>query len=46
MRVNNIEVVEKWVMGFGTRATVARPRMLVERVAEGGEGNSTEVRNH
>jgi len=32
MRLNNIEEVEKWVMDFGTHATVVRPRTLAERI--------------
>jgi predicted DNA-binding transcriptional regulator YafY len=32
MRLNNVEEVEKWVMGFGTHATVVRPRALRERM--------------
>jgi predicted DNA-binding transcriptional regulator YafY len=32
LRLNNIEEVEKWVMGFGTHATVVRPKALVERL--------------
>jgi predicted DNA-binding transcriptional regulator YafY len=32
MRLNNIEEVEKWVMGFGTHATVVRPNALRERL--------------
>lgn len=37
MRLNNIEEVEKWVMGFGTHATVVSPRELAERLAKTGE---------
>jgi predicted DNA-binding transcriptional regulator YafY len=33
MRLNNIEEVEKWVMGFGTHGTVVRPHALRERLA-------------
>jgi len=32
MWLNNIEEVEKWVMGFGTHATVIRPEKLRERL--------------
>jgi predicted DNA-binding transcriptional regulator YafY len=32
MRLNNIEEVEKWVMGFGAHATVVRPNVLRERL--------------
>jgi predicted DNA-binding transcriptional regulator YafY len=32
MRLNNIEEVEKWVLGFGTHATVVRPNALAERL--------------
>jgi predicted DNA-binding transcriptional regulator YafY len=37
MRLNNIEEVEKWVMGFGTHATVVRPNVLRERLRKTGE---------
>lgn len=37
MRLNNIEEVEKWVMGFGTHATVVRPKCLAERLRKTGE---------
>ncbi len=33
LRLSNIEEVEKWVMGFGTHATVVRPEVLRERMA-------------
>jgi predicted DNA-binding transcriptional regulator YafY len=33
LRLNNIEEVEKWVMAFGTHATVVRPKCLQERLA-------------
>ncbi len=36
MRLNNIEEVEKWVMGFGTHATVVRPECLAERLGKTG----------
>jgi predicted DNA-binding transcriptional regulator YafY len=32
LRLNNIEEVEKWVMGFGAHATVVRPNALRERL--------------
>ncbi len=32
LRLNNIEEVEKWVMGFGLHATVVRPKLLRERI--------------
>ena len=32
MRLNNIEEVEKWVLGFGAHATVVRPNALRERL--------------
>ena len=32
LRLNNIEEVEKWVMGFGEHATVVRPNALRERL--------------
>ena len=37
MRLNSIEEVEKWVMGFGTHATVVRPKELAERLRKTGE---------
>ena len=37
MRLNGIEEVEKWVMGFGTHATVVRPKALAERLRKTGE---------
>lgn len=37
LRLNNIEEVEKWVMGFGTHATVVRPKALRERLRKTGE---------
>ncbi len=37
MRLNNIEEVEKWVMGFGTHVTVVRPKALAERLGKTGE---------
>ena len=37
MRLNNIEEAEKWVMGFGTHATVVRPNALRERLRKTGE---------
>jgi proteasome accessory factor B len=37
MRLNNIEEVEKWVMGFGTHATVVRPKCLAARLRVTGE---------
>ena len=36
LRLNNIEELEKWVMGFGTHATVVRPNALRERLAKTG----------
>ena len=32
LRLNNVEEVEKWVMGFGAHATVVRPDVLRERL--------------
>ncbi len=32
LRLNNIEEVEKWVLGMGTHATVIRPRALADRI--------------
>lgn len=37
MRLNNIEEAERWVMGFGTHATVVRPIGLAERLRATGE---------
>jgi proteasome accessory factor B len=37
MRLNNIEEAERWVMGFGTHATVVRPIGLAERLRKTGE---------
>lgn len=37
LRLNNIEEVEKWVMGFGSHATVVRPKALAERLRKTGE---------
>jgi proteasome accessory factor B len=37
MRLNNVEEVEKWVLGFGTHATVVRPSVLRERLRKTGE---------
>lgn len=34
MRLSNIEEVEKWVLGFGTHATVVRPRCLAYRLKQ------------
>jgi predicted DNA-binding transcriptional regulator YafY len=34
MRLNNLEEVERWVMGFGTHATVVRPEVLRERLGK------------
>ena len=34
MRLNNLEEVEKWVMSFGTHATVVRPGALRERLCK------------
>ena len=33
MRLNNLEEVERWLLSFGTHATVVRPRALRERMA-------------
>jgi predicted DNA-binding transcriptional regulator YafY len=32
MRLNSLEEVERWLLGMGTHATVARPRALAERL--------------
>jgi predicted DNA-binding transcriptional regulator YafY len=37
LRLNNLEEVEKWLMGFGLHATVVRPKVLRERVRKIGE---------
>jgi proteasome accessory factor B len=37
MRLNNIEEVEKWVLGFGAHATVVRPKCLIERLRATGQ---------
>ena len=37
MRLNSIEEAEKWVMGFGTHATVVRPKALAERLRKTGK---------
>ncbi len=37
MRLDNVEEVEKWVMGFGTHATVVRPKCLAGRLGKTGE---------
>ena len=36
MRLNNIEEVERWVMTFGTHATVVRPKCLADRLLKTG----------
>ena len=36
MRLNNLEEAEKWVLGFGTHATVVGPKELRERLAAMG----------
>lgn len=36
LRLSNIEEVEKWVLGFGTHATVVRPACLAERLRTTG----------
>jgi predicted DNA-binding transcriptional regulator YafY len=37
MRLNNIEEVEKWVMSFGTHATVVRPNALRDRLRQSAQ---------
>ncbi len=32
MRLNNLEEMERWILGWGTHATVVRPQALVERI--------------
>lgn len=34
MRLNNIEEMERWVLSWGTHATVVRPRALAERISK------------
>ena len=41
MRLNSLEEVERWVLGFGRHAKVVGPRELVERV----RGTAAEVVN-
>ncbi len=36
MRLNNIEEVERWLLSFGTHATVVRPKVLAERFRNTG----------
>ena len=36
MRLNNLEEIEKWVLGFGEHATVMKPQKLRERVGKIG----------
>ncbi|MGO8931396.1 MAG: helix-turn-helix transcriptional regulator [Limisphaerales bacterium] len=36
MRLNNLEEVERWLLSFGTHATVVRPYALRERLAKVG----------
>jgi predicted DNA-binding transcriptional regulator YafY len=45
MRLNNIEEVEKWVIGFGTHATVVRPKVLGERLRRTGEALAERYRD-
>lgn len=45
MRLNNLEEVEKWVMGFGTHATVVRPKELAERLRKTGEELASRYRD-
>jgi hypothetical protein len=37
MRLNNLEEVERWLLSFGTHATVVRPKALRERLAKVGQ---------
>jgi predicted DNA-binding transcriptional regulator YafY len=34
LRLNNIEEVERWVLGWGKHATVIRPVMLAKRIEQ------------
>jgi proteasome accessory factor B len=34
LRLNNIQEVERWVLSYGTHATVVRPLMLAERIEQ------------
>ena len=36
MTLNNLDEVEKWVLGFGAHATVIEPRGLRERIRRVG----------
>jgi proteasome accessory factor B len=37
LRLNNLEEIEKWVLGFGVHATVVRPKALIQRLKKTGE---------
>jgi predicted DNA-binding transcriptional regulator YafY len=37
MRLNNLEEVERWLLSFGTHATVIRPQKLRERLSKATE---------
>jgi len=37
LRLNNLEEVERWLVSFGSHATVVRPRALRERLRKAGE---------
>jgi len=34
MRLNSLEEIERWILGFGEHATVVGPKELKERVKE------------
>src|SRR5436190_2924723 len=34
VRLNNIEEMERWVLSWGTHATVVRPKMLLDRILQ------------
>lgn len=34
LRLNNIEEIERWVLGWGKHATVIRPKMLAKRIEQ------------
>ncbi len=38
MRLNNIAEIERWILGWGTHATVVRPEALRERLRDSALG--------
>lgn len=46
MRLNNLEEVEKWVLGFGINATVVRPNALRQRVQKVGMELADRYKEH